>query len=493
MAKRNARTADGSALGRHTEPARSHSLVDVPLTAEVALAPVAALEGRVRQMEEQQTEMLALLRNMGAPPVSSMPPAPANPPLQPNPERVQEEPEDYSDAANSTYPAQRGVRADHLHHHLADDIHPPPLERFTREEIREVIAEEYRRAGRRDFQAHRPLCQGSPLTPQILDHPIPHGFKLPNIETFDGTYDPLEHVNHFTTIMRIYNAPDQLLCQVFPTTLKGQARTWFHSLRAGTITNFAELTRQFTDQFIANRRIIRDPSHLSGIRQNEGESLRDFFRRFTSEARQIPGVDPELLRGVFLGGLRPSGFYSALMRETVPSYPELVHRVEAQIAADEAIEAHRQQFGGGQKRRKEEEPTLIRQEERCQSERRRSSRQRDLPRNGGQHPFQEYTPLNTTRTNVMYAIQNDPAFQRPRASRPNPKADQTRYCEFHRATGHNTEECAGLKDEIERLVRQGLLGRFLQGQAQIQAQGNGGGRQMVGNIETIVGSPAMNT
>ncbi|KAK8913751.1 DCC family protein [Platanthera zijinensis] len=252
-----------------------------------------------------------------------------------------------------------------------------------------------------------------------------------------------------------------------------------------------ELTRQFADQFIANRRIVRDPLHLSGIRQNEGESLKVFFRRFTFEARQISGVDPELLRGVFLGGLHPSGFYSALMRETVPSYPDLVHRVEAQIAADEAIEAHRLQFEGRQKRKKEEKPTLTRQEERRRSERRHDSRQRDLPRNGGQHPLQEYTPLNTTRTNVMYAIQNDPAFQRPRAPRPNPKADQTRYCEFQRTTGHNTEECVGLKDEIERLVRQGLLGRFLQGQAQIPAQGNGGGRQMVGNIETIVGPPAM--
>ncbi|KAK8966965.1 hypothetical protein KSP40_PGU016666 [Platanthera guangdongensis] len=61
MAKRSARTTEGSALGGHVEPARSHSLVDVPLTAETAFAPVTALEGRVRQMEEQQTEMLTLL------------------------------------------------------------------------------------------------------------------------------------------------------------------------------------------------------------------------------------------------------------------------------------------------------------------------------------------------------------------------------------------------------------------------------------------------
>ncbi|KAK8956294.1 hypothetical protein KSP40_PGU020462 [Platanthera guangdongensis] len=65
------------------------------------------------------------------------------------------------------------------------------------------------------------------------------------------------------------------------------------------------------------------------------------------------------------------------MRETVPSYPDLVHRVEAQIAANEAIEAHRQQFEGGQKRKKGEEQTLIRQEERRQAECRGDNRRRD--------------------------------------------------------------------------------------------------------------------
>ncbi|KAK8951667.1 hypothetical protein KSP39_PZI003232 [Platanthera zijinensis] len=423
MAKRSARTAEGSALGGHTEPARSHSLVDVPLTAEAAFAPVTALEGRARQMEEQQTEMLALLRNLGAPSALPRSPPPANNPLPLNLTRIheapagQEELEDYSDAASSTHPPPRGARVDYPRHNLVNDARIHPL--LTREEIREVIAEEYRQAARRDFHPHRPLCQGSPLAPQILDHPIPQGFKLPSIETFDGTDDPLKHVNHFTTITRIFNASDPLLCQVFPTSLKGQARTWFHSLRAGTVTSFAELTRQFSDQFIANRRIVRDPSHLSGIRQNKGETLKDFFQRFTAEAHEIPGIDPELLRGVFLGGLRLSGFYSALMRETVPSYPDLVHRVEAQIAADEVIESHRRQFDGVQKRKRDEEPTPQRQEGRFPEKRRSGQRRRDHQRD----PPRDYTPLNTSRINVLYAIQNEPTLQRPRQPPHNPKND----------------------------------------------------------------------
>ncbi|KAI0527670.1 hypothetical protein KFK09_003275 [Dendrobium nobile] len=144
--------------------------------------------------------------------------------------------------------------------------------------------------------------------------------------------------------MHIQRASDALLCQVFPATLKGQARTWFYSLPPGTIPSFVKLAKIFVEQFVANRRIAKDSSHLSGIRQNEGESLNEYFQRFSTEARQIPGVDPELLRGVFLGGLRPGPFYSTLMRDTVHSYADMIHRVEAQISTDEAINAHRKQF-----------------------------------------------------------------------------------------------------------------------------------------------------
>ncbi|XP_020597695.1 uncharacterized protein LOC110037396 [Phalaenopsis equestris] len=129
--------------------------------------------------------------------------------------------------------------------------------------------------------------------------------------------------------MHIQRASDVLLCQVFLTNLKGQARTWFYSLPGDTINTFNELAKLFSERFNANRRIIKDSSHLSGIHQSEGESLKDYFDRFSTKVRQISGVDPELLRGVFFGGLHQGPFYSSLMKETVCSYADIVHRVEA--------------------------------------------------------------------------------------------------------------------------------------------------------------------
>ncbi|KAI0498644.1 hypothetical protein KFK09_019534 [Dendrobium nobile] len=164
--------------------------------------------------------------------------------------------------------------------------------------------------------------------------------------------DPYEHIYYYRTIMHIRRTSDALLCQVFPATLKGLVRTWFYSLPSGTIPSFVKLAKAFVEQFVANRRIAKDSSHLSEICQNEGESLKEYFQQFSIEARQFSRVDPELLRGVFLGGLRPGPFYSSLMRDTVQSYADLIHRVEAQISADEAINAHKKQFEQSNGKRK---------------------------------------------------------------------------------------------------------------------------------------------
>ncbi|KAK8946107.1 hypothetical protein KSP40_PGU002002 [Platanthera guangdongensis] len=56
------------------------------------------------------------------------------------------------------------------------------------------------------------------------------------------------------------------------------------------------------------------------------------------------------------------------MRETIPSYPDLVHRIEMQIAADKAIEAHLQQFDGDQKRKRDREQASKTQVGRFQEE-----------------------------------------------------------------------------------------------------------------------------
>ncbi|KAK8950068.1 hypothetical protein KSP40_PGU008445 [Platanthera guangdongensis] len=106
------------------------------------------------------------------------------------------------------------------------------------------------------------------------------------------------------------------------------------------------------------------------------------------------------------------------MRETVLSYPDLVHRIEAQFAADKAIEAHRQQFDGKQKHKREKDPTPQHQDRRFREKRRNGQRRHDHQRD---QPPRDYNPLNTMGTNMLYAIQNKPTLHRLKQLAHNPK------------------------------------------------------------------------
>ncbi|XP_011083381.1 uncharacterized protein LOC105165923 [Sesamum indicum] len=75
-----------------------------------------------------------------------------------------------------------------------------------------------------------------------------------------------------------------------------------------------------------------------------------------------------------------------------------------------------------------------------------------------QPKYHRYTPLNTTRTKALLTVEKSDMLKWPRHTRFTPaKKFSIKYCKFHRERGHDTEECYQLKDEIERLIRQGYF------------------------------------
>ena len=50
------------------------------------------------------------------------------------------------------------------------------------------------------------------------------------------------------------------------------------------------------------------------------------------------------------------------------------------------------------------------------------------------------------------------------------RRDDTKYCEFHKGHGHQTDDCIQLKKEIEYLIRRGHLSRYAatEGQERVQ-------------------------
>ena len=58
-------------------------------------------------------------------------------------------------------------------------------------------------------------------------------------------------------------------------------------------------------------------------------------------------------------------------------------------------------------------------------------------------------------------IEKDESVRWPKPIRTNPeKRNKDLYCRLHKDTGHKTDDCRQLKDEIEFLIRTGKLTKF---------------------------------
>ena len=63
---------------------------------------------------------------------------------------------------------------------------------------------------------------------------------------------------------------------------------------------------------------------------------------------------------------------------------------------------------------------------------------------------------------VLVQIRVDPSLQWPKPiSTPVEKRDKNKYCRFHQDHGHRTDECRHLKDQVETLIRQGKLQKYV--------------------------------
>ena len=114
------------------------------------------------------------------------------------------------------------------------------------------------------------------FTTEVLNQPLPSKFCLPQLESYDDSKDPLDHIESFKALMLLQMTLDEVMCRAFPTTLKGVARVWFSKIPLGTIVDFEQLSKGFVRHFIGGQRHKKPTGQLLNIQQAEGESLRQY-------------------------------------------------------------------------------------------------------------------------------------------------------------------------------------------------------------------------
>ncbi|GKV05103.1 hypothetical protein SLEP1_g17147 [Rubroshorea leprosula] len=301
----------------------------------------------------------------------------------------------------------------------------------------------------------------APLNLSIIAEPYQEGFKIPHLETYDGSGDPDEHLHTYQAIMRIQNANDAMMCKVFPATLKSTARRWYHKLPRDSIDSYSHLAKLFSNKFASQREIKRTATELMQVNQREGESLRDYMQRFNKATLDIDNVPDTICLSALLHGLKRGRFLDDLLENPPRTWNEVNDRSASFILSEDFQSSKRR---ADDKQSKIQEQPPRREEKKKQKVGEQWGKLADFPK------YANYIPLTLPRSQILAQIQHW-VRRPPPPLHDSPRADKSKHCDYHRVYGHNTKDCQHLKDELEFLARNGKLEGYVQKpHAQLPAQ-----------------------
>ena len=166
----------------------------------------------------------------------------------------------------------------------------------------------------------------------IMDVVIPATFEGPKA-TFIRMEDPEAHFTTFHTQIMLVGGSDAVRCKLFMSTLVGTTMDWFINLLDGHVTSFAQLSKLFRGQYIANRAPPPNYYDLFDVRQYQGESLKEFVNRFLVQVVKVNTKDETMMVHVFRKGICPGPFSESLIKDPPKTFAEIRRRAVAHMVA----------------------------------------------------------------------------------------------------------------------------------------------------------------
>ena len=243
--------------------------------------------------------------------------------------------------------------------------------------------------------------------------------------------------------------------QGLPTTLKGPARIWFNRLTPNSIGTFKELSAQFASHFIKGHKYKKSIVCLMSINQQEDKMLRSYIARFNKEALSIDEADDKILVAAFTNGLRKGKFLFSLYKIDPKTMSDVLYRATKYMNAEDALLAREEK---PKKRERQEDIWQHRGQKMARTREWREDRQSKPPT----RKFMSFSPLATPIDQVLMQIKVEGALTFPSKLKGDPnKRSRDKYYRFHHDHDHDTADCYDLKQQIEALIRQGKLQRFI--------------------------------
>ncbi|GKA90245.1 reverse transcriptase domain-containing protein, partial [Tanacetum coccineum] len=226
------------------------------------------------------------------------------------------------------------------------------------------------------------------------------------------------------------------------------SQPWFDDLPQESIDSYNDLKKAFLENYLQKKKCIKDPVEIHNVKQRDGESTKEFVRRYKLEYKDVKGAPKCMKISVFIHGI---------------TNPELIKRLHDKIpkSVDEMMRVTttflRGEVAASSRERKKSLPSWKQQE----------ARQKQNFKKGGfrnqQRPERKqdrFTLLTKTPKEIL-ALDKGNFKPPPPMTTPIEKRNARKFCEFHREVGHTIDECMHLKRQIEKMLKAGKLSHLI--------------------------------
>jgi hypothetical protein len=131
---------------------------------------------------------------------------------------------------------------------------------------------------------------------------------------------------------------DNLIIRNLPLFLSDAARALLERLPPAQISNWDDLVKAFAGNFQGTYVRPGNSWDLQSCRQQPGESLRDYIRRFSKQRTKLPNITDSDVIGAFLAGTTCRDLVSKLGRKTPTKASELMDIATKFTSGQEAVE-----------------------------------------------------------------------------------------------------------------------------------------------------------
>jgi hypothetical protein len=185
------------------------------------------------------------------------------------------------------------------------------------------------------FQGINYLDERSPLALQLQASPWPANFRAGAYPKYNGSTDLAQYIMSYQVTVASSRGDDATMAMSFIIALEGPALTWYTRLPPLSIDSWKGLRDKFLLNFQGYRPDTDALAKLSLCKQQEKETLREYYHKLLTLKSQLPSVDDHIAIHYAISGLWAGVLYSHYIRDPPKNLQELYQLFEKYAKSEE--------------------------------------------------------------------------------------------------------------------------------------------------------------